>query len=36
VHELRAHIGRAFENGERSLSVEIRRGKERRTLTLRW
>ena len=36
VHELRAHIGRAWENGERSLNVELRRGKERRTLTLRW
>ena len=36
VHELRGQIARAWENGERSLTVELRRGKERRTLTLRF
>jgi C-terminal processing protease CtpA/Prc len=36
AYELRGHIARAFENGERSLGVELQRGKERRTLTLRW
>jgi membrane-associated protease RseP (regulator of RpoE activity) len=36
VHELRDHVARAHEDGGRSVNVELRRGKERRTLTLRW
>jgi serine protease Do len=36
VRELRELIARAAEEGERSVVVELRRGKERRTLTLRW
>jgi membrane-associated protease RseP (regulator of RpoE activity) len=36
VHELRDLVARAREDGERSVNVELRRGKERRTLTLRW
>ena len=36
VLDVREQVARAFENGERSLAVELRRGKERRTLTLRW
>jgi membrane-associated protease RseP (regulator of RpoE activity) len=34
--DLRKLIARAAEEGERSAAVELRRGKERRTLTLRW
>ena len=36
VHELRDHVARAFDEGGRSVVLELRRGKERRTLTLRW
>ena len=36
VHELRDHVARSFGEGNRSLSVELRRGKQRRTLDLRW
>jgi membrane-associated protease RseP (regulator of RpoE activity) len=36
VRELRDAVARAAENGERSVAIELRRGKERRTLTLRW
>ena len=36
VRELRDVVARAAEDGERSVAVELRRGKERRTLTLRW
>jgi membrane-associated protease RseP (regulator of RpoE activity) len=36
VHELRDHVARSFGEGSRSLSVELRRGKERRSLNLRW
>ena len=36
VFALRDHIARAYAEGSRSLSVELRRGKDRRTLTLRW
>ena len=36
VYELREHVARASEDGGRSVEIELRRGKERRTLTLRW
>jgi membrane-associated protease RseP (regulator of RpoE activity) len=36
VYELRDAVARAAEEGERSVQLELRRGKERRTLTLRW
>jgi hypothetical protein len=36
VRDLRELVARAAEEGERSVVVELRRGKERRTLTLRW
>jgi hypothetical protein len=36
VRELREVVQRAADEGERSVAVELRRGKERRTLTLRW
>jgi membrane-associated protease RseP (regulator of RpoE activity) len=36
VRELRELIARAADDGESSVNVELRRGKERRTLTLRW
>jgi membrane-associated protease RseP (regulator of RpoE activity) len=36
VLDVREQVRRAFENGERSVDVELRRGKARRTLTLRW
>ena len=36
AHELRDHVARAYEVGDRSVNIELRRGKERRTLTLRW
>jgi membrane-associated protease RseP (regulator of RpoE activity) len=36
VHELRDHVARAYADGGRSLNIELRRGKERRALTLRW
>lgn len=36
VHELRDHVARAYEDGGRSVNIELRRGKERRTLSLRW
>ena len=36
VADVRDLIARARENGERSANVELRRGRERRTLTLRW
>jgi S1-C subfamily serine protease len=36
VHELRDHVARAYEVGDHSVNIELRRGKERRTLTLRW
>jgi serine protease Do len=36
VRELRELIARAAENGERSVPLELRRGKDRRTITLRW
>ena len=36
VRDLRDVVARAAENGERSVDVELRRGKEQRTLTLRW
>jgi membrane-associated protease RseP (regulator of RpoE activity) len=36
VYELRDHVARAYADGSRSLSVELRRGKERRTVALRW
>jgi membrane-associated protease RseP (regulator of RpoE activity) len=34
--ELRDEVARAAEEGERAVGIELRRGKERRTLTLRW
>ncbi|HEU4722089.1 MAG TPA: PDZ domain-containing protein [Gemmatimonadaceae bacterium] len=34
--ELRDQVARASEEGERAVGIELRRGKERRTLTLRW
>ena len=36
VRELRELIARAAAEGESSVAVELRRGKDRRTLTLRW
>lgn len=36
VYELRDAVARAAEEGERSLPLEVRRGKERRAVTLRW
>ncbi len=36
VRDLRELVARAAEEGERSVVVDLRRGKERRTLTLRW
>ena len=36
VYELRDRVARAYAEGSRSLTVELRRGKERRTLALRW
>ena len=36
VYELRDAVARAAEEGERSVQLDVRRGKERRTLTLRW
>jgi serine protease Do len=36
VRELRELIARAAEDGESSVAVELRRGKDRRTITLRW
>lgn len=35
-HQLRELVRRAVEDGERSVTLDVRRGKERRTLTLRW
>ena len=36
VRELRELVARAAEDGESSVTIELRRGKDRRTLTLRW
>jgi membrane-associated protease RseP (regulator of RpoE activity) len=36
VRELRELVARAAEEGESSVTIELRRGKDRRTLTLRW
>jgi S1-C subfamily serine protease len=36
VRELRELVRRAADDGERSVTLELRRGKARRTLTLRW
>jgi serine protease Do len=36
VYELRDAVARAAREGERSVQVEVRRGKDHRTLTLRW
>ena len=36
VQELREAVARAAEQGERSVRLGVRRGTERRTLTLRW
>ena len=36
VFEMRAMVQRAAEEGERSIVLELRRGKDRRTVTLRW
>ena len=36
VRELRELIARAADEGESSVAVELRRGKDRRTITLRW
>lgn len=36
VRELRDLVARAADDGERSVTLELRRGKARRTLTLRW
>jgi serine protease Do len=36
VRDLRELVKRAVEEGERSVTLELRRGKDRRTLTLRW
>jgi S1-C subfamily serine protease len=35
-NDLREEIARVWNEGERSVTLEIRRGKQRRTLTLRW
>lgn len=36
VYELRGAVARAAREGERSIQLDVRRGKEHRTLTLRW
>ena len=36
VRELRELVARAADDGERAVTIELRRGKDRRTLTLRW
>ena len=36
VQDLRDAVARAAEEGERSVPLDVRRGKERRTITLRW
>ena len=36
VRDLRELVRRAAVEGERSVTIELRRGKDRRTLTLRW
>jgi S1-C subfamily serine protease len=36
VRDVRELVRRAAVEGERAVTVELRRGKERRTLTLRW
>jgi len=36
VRDLRELVQRALSEGERSVTLELRRGKDRRTLTLRW
>ena len=36
VRDLRELVARAAADGERSVTLELRRGKDRRTLTLRW
>ena len=36
VRDLRELVARAAVEGERSVTLELRRGKDRRTLTLRW
>ena len=36
VRELRELVKRAADDGERSVMLELRRGKARRTLSLRW
>jgi S1-C subfamily serine protease len=36
VRDLRELVARAASEGERSVTLELRRGKDRRTLTLRW
>jgi serine protease Do len=36
VRELRELVARAAEEGESSVMIELRRGKDRRTMTLRW
>jgi len=36
VRELRELVARAADEGERAVTIELRRGKDRRTLTLRW
>lgn len=36
VQELRDAVARAAEDGERSVPLDVRRGKERRNITLRW
>lgn len=35
-NDLREQIARAWDEGERSVTLEVRRGKQRRTVTLRW
>jgi hypothetical protein len=36
VREVRDLVARAADDGERSVTLELRRGKAQRTLTLRW
>jgi S1-C subfamily serine protease len=36
VRDLREVVARAADDGERSVAIELQRGKEHRTLTLRW
>ena len=36
VRDLRELVARAAVEGERVVTLELRRGKDRRTLTLRW